>query len=271
MNQIIDWTDPLWLALGFAVGMLGAWTVGWRQARRATPDVAPDPGIKFTDAALALLGLLLAFTFSMSLARYDERRTIVVTQSSAIGDFYTCVSLIKEPHRSRLQSLAREYTARQLDAATDLRSEADLQQRLEWFQQAHRQMTALVNEAVDAGTPIAMPLTNALNSVTSTEAAALAAYRARLPLSIVALLFLGAVVPSFLMGLQQGTAARPHVSATVCFMFMVTLVTYVTLDLNQPSHGTITISQEPFRRLLASMDGSPKPPAPSSGKGASSP
>jgi hypothetical protein len=51
----------------------------------------------------------------------------------------------------------------------------------------------------------------------------------------------------------------------------VTLVTYVTLDLNQPSHGTITISQEPFRRLLASMGGSQTSPAPSSGKGTSSP
>src|SRR5579859_2875062 len=140
MAQFIEWTDPMWLALGFAVGMLGAWTVGWRKGRRAKPESVPDPGIKFTDAALALLGLLLAFTFSLSLARHEERRSMVVTQSNAIGDFATCVSLLKEPYRSRLQSVVREYTAHTLDAATDLRSEADLQQHHQWFQQAHGQM-----------------------------------------------------------------------------------------------------------------------------------
>lgn len=256
MNHLIEWTDPLWPSLGFATGMLGAWAVGWWQGRRATPESTPDPGVKFTDTALALLGLLLAFTFSLSLARHEERRTIVVTQSNAVGDFYTCASLLKEPYRSRLQGLVREYTVRQVDAATDLRSEADLQQRLQWFQQAHGHMTALVADAVDAGTPLAMPLTNTLNAVTSTQAAALAAHRARLPWSIVVLLFLGAVIPSFLMGLQQGTSARPHLSGTVCFIFMVTLVTYVTLDLNHPRRGTITVSEEPFQRLLQSIDGS---------------
>jgi hypothetical protein len=35
---------------------------------------------------------------------------------------------------------------------------------------------------------------------------------------------------------------------------MVTLVIYVTLDLNQPQRGTITVSQEPLEQLLKSME-----------------
>jgi hypothetical protein len=69
----------------------------------------------------------------------------------------------------------------------------------------------------------------------------------------VLLLFLGAIVPAFLMGLKQAAFSNPHLSGTLCFIFMVTLVIYVSLDLNQPGRGTIEVSQEPFERLLQSM------------------
>ena len=109
------------------------------------------------------------------------------------------------------------------------------------------------DEALVAETPIAIPLTQTLNGVTSAHASRLAAFRDRLPWSIVLLLFLGAVVPSFLMGLQQARFARPNLTGTMCFIFMVTMVIFITLDLNQPGLGTITVSQEPFERLLQSM------------------
>jgi Protein of unknown function (DUF4239) len=254
MAELIERIDPLFVALVFLVAMLGAWGCGWQRGRRLTVESVTDPGIKFTDAALALLGLLLAFTFSLSLARHDERRAMVVTESNAIGDFYTCASLLKEPHRPRLQAAIHEYVQHKVDMVGRLRSGSDLDTELRWFQNMHTQMTAVVAEALVAGTPIAVSLTNTLNNVTSTQASRLAAYRARLPWSIVLLLFLGAVVPSFLMGLQQATSTRPHLSGTVCFIFMVTLVVYVTLDLNQPGAGMIRVSQEPFERLLQSME-----------------
>jgi hypothetical protein len=253
MNSFIDWLDPAWIALAFGVATFGAWSLGWWQGRITTPDPSTDPAIKFTDAALALLGLLLAFTFSMSLAHHDQRRSMVVAESNAVGDFYTCASLLREPHRVRLQAVIREYAEQKL-AAASIRSEADLQEKLRWFQTMHGRMTAVVGEALVDGTPIAVPLTNTLNEVSGSHASRLAAHRERLPWSIVLLLFLGAVIPAFLMGQQQAASARPHLKGTLCFIVMVSLVTYVTLDLNQPGRGVINVSQEPFERLLQSME-----------------
>jgi Protein of unknown function (DUF4239) len=254
MSSLVERVDPFLVALTFSAAMLGAWSSGWWRGRRATPEPLEDPGSKFTDAALALLGLLLAFTFSLSLARHDQRRAMVIAESNAVGDFYTCASLLKESNRSRLQGVIRAYAQFKLDAVRHLRSESDLEEKLRWVQNTHARMTDIVAEAIGEGTPIAVSLTNTLNNVTSSHASRLAAYRERLPWSIVLLLFLGAVVPAFLMGLQQARSARPHLSGTVCFILMVTLVIYVTLDLNQPGRGTITVSQEPFERLLQSME-----------------
>jgi hypothetical protein len=254
MGGIIEKVDPFFVTLAFSAAMLGAWSIGWWRAGKALPEPLEDPGIKFTDAALALLGLLLAFTFSLSLSRHDQRRAMIVAESNAIGDFYTCASLLNEPTRSPLQNLIREYAQQKLDLAKLLRWESELDEKLPWFLKMHGRMTAMVSEALVQGTPIAVSLTNTLNEVTSNHAARLAAYRERLPWSIVFLLLLGAVVPAFLMGLKQGTTARPHLSGTVCFILMVSLVIYVTLDLNEPQRGTITVSQEPLEQLLKSME-----------------
>ena len=81
--------------------MLAAWRIGWRMGRalRGREGVKPS---KFDDASMALLGLLLAFSFGMSIAKHDQRRLAVVADANAIGDFYTCASLLKEPTRTRL-------------------------------------------------------------------------------------------------------------------------------------------------------------------------
>jgi len=98
-----------------------------------------------------------------------------------------------------------------------------------------------------------LSLTNTLNTVTSSHAARLAAIRDRLPTTIVALLLLSAVVAAMLVGREQGASGEADIAGTVCFILLVSFVTFVTLDLNQPDRGLITVSQEPMQRLLSTM------------------
>ena len=59
---------------------------------------------------LGLLALLLAFSFSMALDRYEERRHLVMQEANAIGTAYLRTQLLDEPHRSRLSKLLIDYT-----------------------------------------------------------------------------------------------------------------------------------------------------------------
>ena len=115
----------------------------------------------------------------------------------------------------------------------------------------HDQMTAIVEQAVSEGTPIGVPLTNALNSVTSNQTSRLAAYRDRLPSSIVFLLYTCAIVAALLIGREQGIEGSTDVAGMVCFILLVSIAVYVTLDLNRPESGLIRVSQEPIERLLS--------------------
>jgi hypothetical protein len=253
VKEILIEMDAWVVAAVLAVLMLAGWRIGqWRGARLAAQN-RQAPTSKFTDASLAILGLLLAFTFSLSLAKHDQRRMMVVTDSNSIGDFLTCVSMVKEPVRGKLHDLVHAYVEQRLSIATGAMDEATLQRKLGEMQGLQNQMQTLVGEAVENGTPVAVPLVNTFNEVTSSHAARLAARRDRLPTSIALLLFLAAVLSMVLVGRHQGASGERDLTGTVGIIALVSLVVWITLDLNQPYRGLITVSQEPMQRILSGM------------------
>jgi len=253
MRSIFAEVDSWAVALALGLAMFAAWQFGRWHGRRLRIESGEVPVSKFEDSSLALLGLLLGFTFSMAIVKHDQRRLMVVADSNAIGDFYTCASLLKEPVRTKLQSLIHDYTRMRLELSGRRVDEAELENALGRMQQMQDQMTTLVDQALVAGTPIAVSLTNTLNGVTSNHAARLAAVRDRLPVSVVLLLLISAVGSSMLVGRDQGASDRADVAGTACFIALVSFAVFVILDLNQPERGLITVNQEPIRRLLSSM------------------
>jgi hypothetical protein len=231
--------------------MLGGWHIGRREGRRLRDGSAAPP--QFDSAGMALLGLLLAFAFGTSMGKYDKRRIAVVQDSNAIGDFYTCATLLKEPIRSKLQAVIRGYAEERLNAARQPVNAIDSERALNEFQHMHEQMTTLVAQALSGGTPIAVSLTNALNAVTSNQAARLAAIRDRLAGSILVLLFVATIVTAILIGRNQGFTGNSDLAGMLCFVLMVSFTIYVTLDLNQGNRGLIRVSQEPVERLVSSI------------------
>jgi hypothetical protein len=251
MGQIDYLFDPGVETLVLAVLMTGTWLVGIRLGRRLRADNRSTP--QFDSASIALLGLLLAFTFGTSMSKHDQRRLAVVQDANAIGDFYTCATLLREPTRTKLQAVIRTYTEHRLGAAMAPLNSVTLERALTEFQLMHEQMTALVSQALSEGTPIAVSLTNTLNAVTSNQAARLAAIRDRLATSIVALLFVSSIVTTALIGRSQGFSGDSDLGGLLCFVLLVCFTIYVTMDLNRPERGFIKVSQEPIERLLSSM------------------
>jgi hypothetical protein len=253
VRNILIEVDSWVFAAVLAALMFIGWEIGWRRGTRLAANKLGAPGGKFTDASMAILGLLLAFTFSMALAKHDQRRAMVVTESNSIGGFLTCVSMLKDPVRGKLHDLVHAYVKERLELAKGSLEDATLQRKLDELQKMQDGMQALVGEAVEKGTPIAIPLVNTFNEVTGSNAARLAARRDRLPSTLVLPLFLAAVLSMVLVGRQQGASENRDLLATTAIIALVSLVAWVTLDLNQPYRGMITVSQEPMERILSGM------------------
>src|SRR5262245_54435690 len=98
------WEIGLFLIGGmFLAGLLGAWSRR-RFERRGGDEKEEGSGQEgyVVSAVMGLLALLVGFTFSMAIDRFDTRREHVLTEANAIGTTYLRTQLLEEPHRARI-------------------------------------------------------------------------------------------------------------------------------------------------------------------------
>ncbi|MFY9732330.1 MAG: hypothetical protein WAK24_17105, partial [Candidatus Acidiferrales bacterium] len=73
-----------------------------------TEDVRRDLDVVVT-ATLTLLGLIIGFTFSMAITRYDQRKIYEEAEANAIGTEYVRADLLSPADAARVRVLLKEY------------------------------------------------------------------------------------------------------------------------------------------------------------------
>src|ERR1044071_3455622 len=110
-NGLLD-PFPLWtiLPLTVAVALLaveaGFRFARYRQQRSAEEKEAALGGM--VGATLGLLAFMLAFTFGLAGARFEDRREVLLSEANAIGTTYLRAAMLTEPMRTEIQNLLRE-------------------------------------------------------------------------------------------------------------------------------------------------------------------
>ena len=109
LDQVLDATFlyPLVIALFLGAAELGGW-IGRRFHRKT---VRSEDLETLTVSILGLLALLLAFTLSHALSRYEDRRSLVVDEANAAGSTAHFASMLPTQARGPILSLLREYVA----------------------------------------------------------------------------------------------------------------------------------------------------------------
>src|SRR5215471_3722338 len=112
---MLEILDPLIIgggaAAGIFVGVLLFLVLGRRAGQRAIARGGiPSPNIGSLETAVfALLGLLIAFTFSGALSRFDLRRAQAVDEANAIGTAYMRLDLLPASAQPALRETFRSY------------------------------------------------------------------------------------------------------------------------------------------------------------------
>src|SRR5688572_14963522 len=111
-------TSLLLFAALLAALEFGRW-LRLRRRQPATDGAAADGGDDYSSAGdgvvFAILGLLIAFTFTASASRFDERRRLIVTQSNAIGTAWLRIDLLAEGDREPIRRCMRDWVKLTLD------------------------------------------------------------------------------------------------------------------------------------------------------------
>jgi len=206
-------------------------------------------------ALIGLLALLLGFTFSLSLGRFDQRSIEVVNEANAIGTAWLRTDLLSAERRALAQELLLQYGRLRLETATI--SAADDQQRTQLIASAEMVFAALwtlaADEAREFGTPVSMGFVASLNDMIDALAARDAAINRHVPEIVLFLLFGTFLILGAVIGYSNGISTLKPGVPVYAMMILIVVLVFLIIDLDRPRRGLIAVDQSPLAATVAAM------------------
>jgi hypothetical protein len=235
------------IAVALLFGIIGSLALGrWLGQRTlARTGIQPHGSIGSLETAVfALLGLLIAFTFSGALSRFDVRRAQAVDEANAIGTAYLRVDLLPAGAQPKLRDAFRAYadariaTYRKLPdiaaANTEVKRSHELQAQI-W------QQAVAATRLADARPGAELLVLPAINSMMDHTTIRLTATQIHPPTIIYAMLIALALAAALLAGYQSAGEKDYDWLHKLGFAAIVALTVYVILDIEYPRLGFVRI------------------------------
>lgn len=206
-------------------------------------------------AVLTLLGLLIGFTFALSVDRYETRRLLVIENANALETLYLRAQLLEEPHRSRFSSLVVRYVDNNVRLA-----DAEPEQTAPLLADNRRMLVALWAATVPAFETIrdidfSSTFVDSVNQVVEFDNARKSERRAQIPAPIFAVLLVYTIITAGVLGYVL-VGRRGQLSG-ISLLGLFTLTLLLLADINRPTDGFIREPREPMLRLREALRAAP--------------
>jgi hypothetical protein len=200
-------------------------------------DQREDFGI-VQSAILTLLSLLIGFTFSMALGRYDQRKNYEEAEANAIGTEYVRADLLPAADAAKVRELLKSY----LDQRVRFYTTRDLRQD----QQIDIRTTQLQNDlwSVVQGSAAAQPTlpvtlaVSGMNDVLNSQGYTQAAWSYRIPAEAWDLMMLIAVACTLLFGYGARRSGR---YLFLVLPFAIAVSFFLIADVDSPRRGLVSV------------------------------
>lgn len=206
---------------------------------------------------LGVLALLLAFSFSLALQRFDIRTVAVVDEANAIGTTFLRAQLLPASVRSESQTLVQRYIDLRVRASTiSLDREAD---RDVLLAESDQILDSLWNLARQAAAEDPSPVTSglyiqALNETMDAYGRRDAALKTHVPEAILILLFCAYAMTGGVVGYAAGVAGHRPSMVSYLLVVLITGLAFIIIDLDRPRRGMITVDHTSLIELKAAID-----------------
>lgn len=239
LNQTEAWV----IALLLFILMLVSSFIGKLAGNYIRKKKDKDEKLTETSGLIALLFFLLAFTFGMSGDRYDSRRKIVVEEANDIGTAILRSDLYPDSTRTLFRKDFKEYVETRIfyyQVGADVKGvlKADSLSQVISARLWKRASNLSKDPANLAATQQMIPALNTMIDVTTSR---LAGEKAKVPQSILVMLFFLALISSFYSGYYEGRKGRIDWLVQIGFCLLVSLVILFTLDLDRPRRGFVNL------------------------------
>jgi hypothetical protein len=249
MRPIVD--HPA-LLFGVSLGVL--WSSAWlgtrlrRRSGTAADSLGEDYNIVLT-SALTLLALIIGFSFSMAISRYDLRKNYEEAEANAVGTEYLRAALLSVPAANRIRELLKSYTEqrvlfyRQVGTSGVAAATNRLQNEL-W--------DAILPSASAAPTPVVALVASGMNDVINSQGYTQAAWLNRIPVAVWVFLTLISVLCNLMVGYQTSeTGSRFALRFILPFALSISFI--LIADIDSPGGGLIRVQAQNLLLLQNSL------------------
>ncbi len=216
--------------------------VGLRHVARHGDKVHAGVGA-VEGAVFAILGLLIAFSFSGAMSRFDARRHLIVDESNALGTAWLRLDLLTPAAQPEMRDLFRRYLDARLEVYKKLPDIAAAKAQYADSEKMGQEIwdRAVVDTRESDQPQTARLVLPALNEVFDLANSELRATELHPPLIIFFLLALLTLEASFLAGHAMAAGKSRHWIHALTFCVVITTTVYIILDIEYPLVGFIRI------------------------------
>ncbi len=206
---------------------------------------------------LGLLALLLGFTFSMSMQRFDHRSMAVIDEANAIGTAVLRVKLLPEKYQHDVNELFQQYVDLRITVGQiDLTKHDERKKLKQVISGLQDKLWAL---AILAANDDPRPVTTgafikSLNDVFDSQGKRNALLQMHVPEVVLMLLFIVFVSSGGILGYSSGLGGKRVLAPVALVSFLITLIVFIIIDLDRPKRGLIQVNQEMLKEVFQSPE-----------------
>ena len=250
MRSIVD--SPLFvLVLSLVALLLSAETGVFlrKNLRPLADDERPDFDVVLA-ASLTLLGLIIGFSFSMVISRYDQRKNYEEEEANAIGTEYLRADLLPTSDAGKVRELLKSYLGQRVLFYETLDVDELSRIAAHTAQVQTGLWTVVQGVASKQSTPTVALAVSGMNDVLNSQGYTQAAWWNRFPLAAWGLLVAMAVFCNLLIGYGSRRSGMVLLSA---LPLVVSISFFLIADISSPRQGLIRVVPQNLISLSRSL------------------
>ncbi len=203
-------------------------------------------------AALTLLGLIIGFTFSMAITRYDLRKNYEEAEANAIGTEYVRADLLPAANEEKVRELLKRYLDQRV-LFYRTRDAEELVQVNAKTSELQNELWNAVKVPAEASQSAVSALTVAgMNDVLNSQGYTQAAWWNRIPKAAWELMWAIAVCCNFMIGYYVRPSDRRWIRLLV--MPLIVSISFMLIaDIDSPRAGIIRVQPQNLVSLAQSL------------------
>jgi len=206
-------------------------------------------------AILGLLALLLAFTFSLALQRFDSRSDAVVDEANAIGRAFLRADLLPPPLRDEARAAIGKYLDARVDeSALPLHDQAARAAVNGVAVEAHGGLWRIAVGAAHLEIGSRAPMfVESVNQLIDSYGKRNSGLSQHVPELVLGLLLVTFLLAGAIMGFAAGRASHRPSSVTYILIGLMVVLVFIVLDLDRPRRGIINVDHSSLQDLQSAV------------------